>query len=122
MPLASSSLVRQAKVRVSSVLNRDQRSFGRQNLIDGDPETCWNSEQVGAVVSGSPQWISVDFGRPAVLKELRLTFQGGFVGCDCELQTPAADGSQWDVLERFYPEDSNSTQIRTVIFTDPCIL
>jgi len=34
------------KNRVSSVLNRDTRQFGKQFLIDGQDDTCWNSEQV----------------------------------------------------------------------------
>lgn len=34
------------QIRVSSVLNRDTTNYGKQNLIDGQVETCWNSEQV----------------------------------------------------------------------------
>lgn len=37
--------------RVSSVLNRDTTSFGKQHLTDGSEETCWNSEQVSSPVS-----------------------------------------------------------------------
>ena len=32
--------------RVSSVLNRDLRQFGKQFMFDGSEETCWNSDQV----------------------------------------------------------------------------
>jgi hypothetical protein len=32
--------------RVSSVLNKDVKQFGKQFLFDGSEETCWNSEQV----------------------------------------------------------------------------
>ena len=32
--------------RVSSVLNRDVKQFGKQCMFDGDDETCWNSDQV----------------------------------------------------------------------------
>ena len=32
--------------RVSSVLNRDVRQFGKSFMFDGDDETCWNSDQV----------------------------------------------------------------------------
>ncbi len=34
--------------RVSSVLNRDVRHFGKKFMFDGDEETCWNSDQVKA--------------------------------------------------------------------------
>lgn len=32
--------------RVSSVLNKDNKNYGKKNLIDGSEETCWNSEAV----------------------------------------------------------------------------
>lgn len=32
--------------RVSSVLNRNSRQFGKKHLFDQDEETCWNSDQV----------------------------------------------------------------------------
>ena len=32
--------------RVSSVLNKDNKSYGKQFLCDGKEETCWNSDQV----------------------------------------------------------------------------
>jgi hypothetical protein len=32
--------------RVSSVLNKDNKNYGKKNLIDGTEETCWNSEAV----------------------------------------------------------------------------
>ncbi len=33
--------------RVSSVLNRDTKQFGKHHMFDGSSETCWNSHQVG---------------------------------------------------------------------------
>ena len=35
--------------RVSSVLNRDTKQFGKSHLFDGDEETCWNSDQVATL-------------------------------------------------------------------------
>ena len=32
--------------RVSSVLNRDVKQFGKKFLLDGQDDTCWNSDQV----------------------------------------------------------------------------
>uniref|UniRef100_A0A4X2M8B4 Nuclear receptor 2C2 associated protein n=1 Tax=Vombatus ursinus TaxID=29139 RepID=A0A4X2M8B4_VOMUR len=37
--------------RVSSVLNRDVKQFGKKNLFDEQDETCWNSDQVAGRVS-----------------------------------------------------------------------
>lgn len=32
--------------RVSSVLNRDVKQFGKKHMFDANEETCWNSDQV----------------------------------------------------------------------------
>lgn len=32
--------------RVSSVLNRDVKQFGKKFMFDGEEESCWNSDQV----------------------------------------------------------------------------
>ena len=41
------------RVKVSSVLNRNVKEFGKQFLFDGREDTCWNSDQ------GTPQLIQV---------------------------------------------------------------
>ena len=38
--------------RVSSVLNRDVKQFGKKYMFDGDLETCWNSDQVKKGMNG----------------------------------------------------------------------
>lgn len=60
------------KLRVSSVLNRDVKQFGKQYLLDGDEETCWNSEQ------GKNQSISIQFKCDVRINEVQFKFQGGF--------------------------------------------
>jgi len=32
--------------RVSSVLNRDNKQFGKSHMFDGKEDTCWNSDEV----------------------------------------------------------------------------
>ncbi|RMB89773.1 hypothetical protein DUI87_33788 [Hirundo rustica rustica] len=49
--------------RVSSVLNRDVKHFGKQHLFDGSEETCWNSDQ--------PHRFQVE---ETVLDKLKITF------------------------------------------------
>ena len=44
--MLSSLLDNETKIRVSSVLNRDVKQFGKKYLTDGNVETCWNSDQV----------------------------------------------------------------------------
>ncbi|KAJ3159535.1 Nuclear receptor 2C2-associated protein [Geranomyces michiganensis] len=108
-----------AQIRVSSTLNRDVRSYGKQFLTDGSDETCWNSDQ------GSPQHITIHLvstetpsasERRAAVHELHLMFQGGFAGKECTLLGQSADDdsietSSWETLMDFYPVDANHLQI-----------
>ncbi|NWS84755.1 NR2CA protein, partial [Toxostoma redivivum] len=66
--------------RVSSVLNRDVKQFGKQHLFDGSEETCWNSDQ------GTSQWVTLDFPRPVKVSQLHIQFQGGFSSRLCTLE------------------------------------
>ncbi|PSN55940.1 Nuclear receptor 2C2-associated protein [Blattella germanica] len=89
--------------RVSSVLNKDVKQFGKKYLFDGNDETCWNSDQ------GSPQWITLDLEKEEIIETFLIQFQGGFVGHDCYIEAKLANGMQ--IMEPFYPEDINSLQI-----------
>ncbi len=91
------------QVRVSSVLNRDTKQFGKQFLFDDDPETCWNSAE------GAPQWVSLQFPSPVRVTGLNIQFQGGFAGRHCTLRSLAEDGA-WSLIKEFYPQDINSLQ------------
>ncbi|KAJ8331755.1 hypothetical protein BDV3_000816 [Batrachochytrium dendrobatidis] len=101
-----------SQLRVSSVLNRDATNYGKKHLVDNNLETCWNSDQ------GSPQWIQVDSTsdqEPIQPTSIRLMFQGGFAGKECELLgqplTPAdATSTEWHRIMKFYPEDINTLQ------------
>ncbi|KAF8918853.1 galactose-binding domain-like protein [Mucidula mucida] len=95
MSLCSSA----TKIKVSSTL---EKSTGKANLIDGNPETCWTSQQ------GLPQYIQLTFTAPVTPKVLCVTFQGGFVGTECEVQTPSQEG--WCAVQKVYPEDVNREQ------------
>ncbi|NXY24596.1 NR2CA protein, partial [Atrichornis clamosus] len=66
--------------RVSSVLNRDVKQFGKKHMFDGSEETCWNSDQ------GTSQWVTLDFPRPVKVSQLHIQFQGGFSSRLCTLE------------------------------------
>jgi len=94
--------------KVSSVLNKNVKEFGKQFLFDGREETCWNSDQ------GSPQFILISFHEPqAKISQLQIQFQGGFVGNQCHViinnDTQKVD---------FFPDDSNKLQTFPVELTD----
>ncbi|KAJ1730457.1 Nuclear receptor 2C2-associated protein [Coemansia biformis] len=99
--MANESLVKHiASHRVSSVLNRDTASLGKQFLFDGSSETCWNSEQ------GTPQHILVEFARPVLLSEIRIQFQGGFAG----KATRLIDLGRRVEICPLHPDDNNKLQ------------
>merc|ERR1712086_483468 len=100
-----------ATCRVSSVLNRDVKQFGKKFLFDGDEETCWNSDQ------GSPQFVQIDFGRQVSPKQLLMTFQGGFAGKDC-LLLGGGGAASLEKICAFYPDDVNTEQTFGVALPD----
>jgi len=85
--------------KVSSVLNKNVKEFGKNFLFDGREDTCWNSDQ------GSPQFIQLTFKKPQTsISQLQIQFQGGFVGTQCHVIVN--DEQKLD----FFPEDSNKLQ------------
>jgi len=76
-------------------------------MLDGSAETCWNSHQ------GSPQWIVIGFPGPVDVAEVRIMFQGGFVGQECQFLASEEEqgGGSFTFLSHFYPEETNSTQV-----------
>jgi len=96
--------------KVSSVLNADRKVYGKKFLFDGKDETCWNSDQ------GLPQWIHLKFEEPKTIKVVKIQFQGGFAGKECNLEvineTPGAK-SETEKFQ-FAPDDSNKLQMFTL--------
>uniref|UniRef100_A0A2R8MTJ1 Nuclear receptor 2C2 associated protein n=1 Tax=Callithrix jacchus TaxID=9483 RepID=A0A2R8MTJ1_CALJA len=95
--------------RVSSVLNRNTRQFGKKHLFDQNEETCWNSDQ------GPSQWVTLEFPQLVRVSQLQIQFQGGFSshrGC-----LEGSQGSQaLHKIVDFFPEDNNSLQISCPCF------
>ncbi|XP_069734454.1 nuclear receptor 2C2-associated protein isoform X1 [Phaenicophaeus curvirostris] len=74
--------------RVSSVLNRDVKQFGKKHMFDTSEETCWNSDQVS---------------------QLHIQFQGGFSSRLCTLEGCRA-GEELVKISDLYPQDINAMQ------------
>uniref|UniRef100_A0A8C6PK96 Nuclear receptor 2C2-associated protein n=1 Tax=Nothobranchius furzeri TaxID=105023 RepID=A0A8C6PK96_NOTFU len=70
--MANSLICSLTQSRVSSVLNRDVKQFGKKFMFDNNEETCWNSDQ------GACQWVLLDFPGSVQVSEVKLQFQGGF--------------------------------------------
>ena len=67
----SSRTVLDILCRVSSVLNRDTKQFGKKFMFDGQEETCWNSDQVISQLS-TPLTYMAQIGE--VLAEISYAF------------------------------------------------
>lgn len=89
--------------RVSSVLNRNARQFGKKHLFDQDEETCWNSDQ------GPSQWVTLKFPQRVRLSQLQIQFQGGFSSRRGHLEGSQGGDALCKIAD-FYPEDNNALQ------------
>ncbi|XP_016382586.1 nuclear receptor 2C2-associated protein-like [Sinocyclocheilus rhinocerous] len=101
--MAESLICNNTQSRVSSVLNRDVKQFGKKFMFDSNEETCWNSDQ------GESQWVVLEFPQPVKVFELRIQFQGGFSGKSCKLEGSAKKEDHKHIVD-FYPEDNNCLQ------------
>ncbi|XP_058870939.1 nuclear receptor 2C2-associated protein-like isoform X1 [Acipenser ruthenus] len=102
--MAVSLICSETVSRVSSVLNRDVKQFGKKHMFDSNEETCWNSDQ------GATQWVLLEFPQEVRVSEVRVQFQGGFTGNTCRIEGCQKDEA-FTKLADFYPEDKNSLQI-----------
>lgn len=46
--------------------------FQASHLTDGDPQTCWSSQQNSSPYPGSPPWVEIDLGKPATVRQVNL--------------------------------------------------
>uniref|UniRef100_A0A3Q4ABD4 Nuclear receptor 2C2-associated protein n=1 Tax=Mola mola TaxID=94237 RepID=A0A3Q4ABD4_MOLML len=102
--MEASLICSEVNSRVSSVLNRDVKQYGKKYMFDGNEETCWNSDQ------GELQWVILEFPQSVKVSELKVQFQGGFSAKTCTLEG-CLKGGEFKVISHFYPEDNNSLQI-----------
>jgi len=91
------------EIKVSSVLNRQVREYGKMFMFDGREDTCWNSDQ------GTPQWIRIEFEDEREIAQVQFMFQGGFAGKTCWIEVPNED-DVYEKLQDIYPEDINKLQ------------
>ncbi|XP_054835726.1 nuclear receptor 2C2-associated protein isoform X1 [Eublepharis macularius] len=100
---ASSVICPEMVSRVSSVLNREAKQFGKKHMFDGNEETCWNSDQ------GSIQWLTLEFPHTVKVSQVQIQFQGGFASQKCVL-LGCSRGEELSQIAEVYPEDTNSLQ------------
>ncbi|XP_017262419.1 nuclear receptor 2C2-associated protein isoform X1 [Kryptolebias marmoratus] len=101
--MATSLICSETQSRVSSVLHRDVKQYGKKYMFDNNEETCWNSDQ------GECQWVSLDFPKSVRVSEIKILFQGGFSAKTCILEGCLREGD-FTEISQFYPEDNNCLQ------------
>ncbi|MHB1767645.1 MAG: discoidin domain-containing protein, partial [Phycisphaerae bacterium] len=75
--------------------------FNPSHLIDGNPETCWSSQQNSSPFPGMPPWVQIDLGRERTFGQVNLipywhntSFPAGFS------VLTSADGENWREIIR----------------------
>ena len=62
-------LIQDSECRVSSVLERNTKEYGKQFMFDHNPETCWNSDH------RTPQWVALSWPYCVKIDCIRVQFQ-----------------------------------------------
>ena len=95
------------KHKVSSVLNRSSE-FKSEHMFTGEETTCWNSDQ------GTPQFIIFDFLEAVTVSEIRIMFQGGFVGVSGLVEASVNPLDQYILLTTLDNNIENSNELQVL--------
>jgi hypothetical protein len=124
--------------RASSTWKHDTRRFGPQNALDSQSDDAWKSAP--SEESDPLAYYEVYFHRSVLVREMRVQFQGGFVGMDCMVykkiqqqppkidekhdETNNNDEEEWEELDELFLDPKDSTDIQTFcsdeLTVDPC--
>lgn len=91
------------KCKVSST-QESSGNFSKQNMFDDSEDTCWYSKP------GSNQFIILAFDKPVVLAQIKIMFQGGFVGTTTLVESERSQLGWVGLCEAFHLEDGNALQ------------
>ena len=96
--------------RASSTWQHNTKKFGPQNALDNETEEAWKS----AASEEEPlQYYEVHFKRKVHIEELRVQFQGGFVGMECIVYKKNSDNDEWEEFEELYLDTIESNEVQT---------
>lgn len=93
------------RVTASSILNDDKSLYSPASVLQHGNDSVWNSD------GGLPQWLQLKFSEPVTVRQLSITFQGGFAGTEYTISS-AASGRSKDLapVATGRCEDSNEAQ------------
>ena len=92
-------LTRLVKLSASSTV----QGFKKENMLNDDPETCWQSKQ------GLKQVLILKFEKEEQISRIGINFQGGFASKSVEI-------SNLNEMYTFEPKDKNNIQYFDVPF------
>ena len=72
-------------------------------------KNCWNSEP--SKNDSDTVYYTIYFNRDVLIEELKIQFQGGFVGDECLLYV-MKDGNNWIELQNAMLEPEDSTEVQ----------
>jgi hypothetical protein len=135
---SSSSAVSSSKTtaKASSTWQHNIRKFGPQNALDTTSDDAWKSgptssnNELGGNSSSSSinaaQYYEIYFHRLVQIHEIRVQFQGGFVGLDCGVykhqdntnsdnDSNDEDNSnlKWEEMEELYMDPIDTTDVQS---------
>ena len=109
-------------VRASSTWQHDTRKFGPQHALDSQSMDAWKSAPSEG--SNPMAYYEIHFRRLVLVREIRVQFQGGFVGMDCIVykkkrlhnnndSDQSDNDEEWEELEEIFmdPRETNEVQI-----------
>ena len=100
---------KETRVKVSSNI-KGSTEYKKENMFDDDPQSAWYSDQ------GKFQYIFIFFEEKVEIKEIQITFDGGFSPKEIEIGVSENDEynnkkPQLEKIKNFDIEDNNKTQI-----------
>jgi hypothetical protein len=99
------------------VLQKNAKLYGPAHALDTEnSSSCWNSEGN----QGDTHWLSIDFGRPVRIQQVKLMYQAGFAAESCLLQVLPTDGSpsNWETAQELEFEDTYELQTESTTESD----
>jgi hypothetical protein len=99
--------------RASSVWKHDARKFGPLNALDSQTDEAWKSAP--SEDNDPLAYYEVHFQQSVCPREIRVQFQGGFVGMDCVVyqKRQKDDDNGWEEFEELFVDPIDSNEVQT---------
>jgi hypothetical protein len=127
---SSSSSSSTTTAKASSTWQHNIRKFGPQNALDTTSDDAWKSGPTSENEGGNnaAQYYEIYFHRYVKVYEIRVQFQGGFVGLDCVVYKQQDNNNnsdndnndddnnnnlKWEEMEELYMDPIDTTDVQS---------